>query len=434
MALAVILLVVIFLSINWYYYQRTKKNLDDGSSFRLRTLASLISSSMEPADIQILESIEPMTPQPDTLISRLRRMSAEYELSNILVVREDGVTLLALQPDLFPPGEEYPHWSMDYPAIIGALEGMASATSLYRAPDGTYLRAGYAPLPLDKETAGAVVAVEASADFLKELNDLRAILLAATGASIIGMILFTWFVLKATTSLIKARESLVHAETLSSMGRMAAGIAHEIRNPLFIIRSSAEKLKGMHPDNSDEIDSFITEEVDRLDGILTDYLLFARDEPMGRHPMDLVVTLDRSVRLVKESIEGSGIELTADYIIEQAPFAGEEKRIEQSFLNILLNAQQSITDKGQIKATLSAAQKSYVVKFEDNGSGIDEKELENIFEPFYTTKPAGSGLGLAIVKKIVEDHRGQIGIESNPGTGTIFTITLPRQEDIGGTR
>jgi signal transduction histidine kinase len=425
MTLAVVCLTSLFLVINWYYYRLTRDRLTEDFARRLETLASLVSR-----DLNDVER-DPFSSAPDTLVERLHAMSTRYELSNILVVREDGITLKTLHPDLFPPGELYPHWDMDFPAIIAALEGSPTASNLYRAPDGTYLQAGYAPLPLFSMEAGAVAAVEASADFLKGLEELRIVLIAATAVSILGIAIFTWFVLKATQSLLRARESLIRAETLASMGRMAAGIAHEIRNPLFIIRSSAEKLKETHPDRSAEIDEYIIEEVDRLNAILTDYLLFARDEPARRERMDLVVTLRRSVRLVRESIESAGIEIREIYPVEEAPFHGEEKKLQQAFLNILLNAEQASGAGCEIAVTMDRRGDRHRISFKDTGDGIPDKDLERIFEPFYTTKPTGSGLGLAVVRRIVEDHGGTTSVSSGIGVGTTITLDFPVHQETG---
>lgn len=431
MTLAVVLLVATFLAINWYYYRLTRERLIDDFTIRLRALASLVSLELGGAPVAGGETDLLPPAAPDTFIVRLRRMSAEFDLANMLVVREDGMTLLALHPDLFPPGELYPHWDMDYPAIIVALEGEPTVTSLYRAPDGTYMMAGYAPLPLYAPAAGAVTAVEASADFLGGLEELRTVLIAATVISIVGIALFTWFVLKATTSLIRARESLMRSENFASMGRMAAGIAHEIRNPLFIIRTSAEKLKEANAEQAGEIDGFIIDEVDRLDAILTDYLLFARDEPMRREKMDLVTTLRRSVRLVRESIEPAGITLAEHYTVPEAPFHGEEKKLQQAFLNILLNAGQSTTRGDTITVAIARRDEDYHISFTDTGSGIQDKVREKVFEPFYTTKPTGSGLGLAIVKRIVEDHGGEVTIMSRTGAGTTVAVAFPAKQKTG---
>ncbi len=428
MILAVVLLVAVFLSLNWYYYWRTRNSLDEDFSFRLRALSSLVSLHLEREDVSFPDPLLGTRRESDEEAETeagLRRICEQFSLSNILIIREDGVTLHTVRPDMYPPGDLYLHWNMDYEAIILALEGTASSTALYKAPDGMYLKAGYAPFPFDSAGAGSVVAVEASVDFLQGLSRLRGILTVATIVSSAGAILFIWFVLKATGSLIRARESLMRSETLSMMGRMAAGVAHEIRNPLFIIRSSAEKMKRHHPEDSSDIDTYILDEVDRLNDILHDYLLFARDEPAPKQKIDLVKTLNRSTRLVRDSLGEKKIQVTTAFDPDSAPFTGEEKRLQQAFLNILINAEQSIKSTGRIDVSFSTDGNRYTIRFEDNGFGIPEKDFGKVFEPFYTTKAAGSGLGLAIVKKVVEEHGGRIDIASAEATGTVVTVTLP---------
>jgi two-component system sensor histidine kinase HydH len=277
--------------------------------------------------------------------------------------------------------------------------------------------------------ARAVVAVEASPAFLEGLVRLRLILVVVTGFSILGILLFTVFAFRATGSLLKARESLMRAETLATMGRMAAGLAHEIRNPLFIIRGAAEKLRDVCPERSAEIESYVIEEVDRLNGTLTDYLLFARDEPGRFVAFDLAATLGRSVRNVRESLEGSDVDLVADFEIDRAPFFGEEKRLQQAFLNIILNARQAIAESGRVRVSLVPSGRYYVIRVADTGTGVPEKNLSRIFEPFFTTKTYGSGLGLAITRKVIEDHGGRIAVKSAVGAGTEVTITLPAPRD-----
>jgi signal transduction histidine kinase len=425
MVLAIALLVALFISVDWYYYYRTRESLDVEFGRRLSVLAELVAAHVG-ADAPFLrEPFAPGNAARDTIAARLEEVRAQHAISNILIVREDGVTLLSLLPELYPPGEIYPHWSMDYPAIIQALGGTPAATSLYPAPDGTYLKAGYAPLPAGGARIQAVVEVEANARFLEALGTLRSILLAVTAVSIIGVVLFTSFAFRATNSLVQARDSLMRSETLAAMGRMAAGIAHEIRNPLFIIRGEAEKLRAAHPESAGEIDGYLIEEVDRLNGILTDYLLFAKDEPTRRQPFDLVTALKRSLRNVRESLERAGVELVADFELGQAPFVGEEKKLQQSFFNILLNAAEAITGSGRITVELAVRDASYIVRFTDTGSGIPQRDAERIFEPFYTTKPGGSGLGLAITKRVIEGHGGSIRVASAPGAGTEVTIKLP---------
>jgi signal transduction histidine kinase len=430
MIAAIVAILAGFISADWYYYDQTRRSLDTEFGQRLAVLAELVSATI--SDDSSAAGFEPRTNAwgADTLLlARLERLRASHDISNILLVREDGTTLASLKSELYPAGETYPHWGMDYSAIASALGGVPAATKLFEASRGVYLKAGYAPVPSGTGTARAVVAVEASPAFLEGLVRLRFILLVVTGLSVLGVMLFTAFAIQATGSLLEARESLMRAETLATMGRMAAGLAHEIRNPLFIIRSAAEKLRDADPAHAADIESYVIEEVDRLNGTLTDYLLFAKDEPGRIAALDLATTLARSVRNVRDSLEGSGVEIVADFEIDRAPFAGEEKRLQQAFLNIILNARQAIAEGGRVRVALASNGRRYVIRVSDTGSGIAEKDLARIFEPFFTTKAYGSGLGLAITKKVIEDHGGEISVHSVAGEGTEVTVTLPVPRD-----
>jgi signal transduction histidine kinase len=425
MVLAVAVLIAAFLSADWYYFTETRRNLDDEFGRRLIAIAELAAADIASSAGSSGRAVFSDAAAASSIRDVLDRIRREHDLFNVVVLGEDFVALLSLESSLYPEGVEYPHWNMDYEALARAFQGEAAATILYEEGDG-YLKAGYAPLPAAAGArTAAVVGIEASAGFLESLERLRLILIAVTGISIAGVMLFTIFALKATSSLIRARESLMQSETLATMGRMAAGIAHEIRNPLFIIRSGAEKLMEKHPESRADIGGYIVDEVDRMNGILTDYLLFAKDEPSSHGPMDLAATLKRSLGNVRDSAAASGVSIETGRMLEEAPFIGEDKRIQQAFLNILLNAQQAIPGDGTITVSLALENGRYVVRFRDTGEGIAAKNLGKIFEPFYTTKSRGSGLGLAITKKIVEEHEGAISVESALNAGSTVSLSFP---------
>ena len=424
MTLAIIVLLAAIIALNWYFYIRIRDGLDEELGLRLQAIASLVASRIDAESVPVLRPKEWEPLQLTVVTEQLQRHRQEYFLSNIVLIREDGYTLLSLNT-IYQPDEYYPNYDMDSEAVTRAISGSTAATKLYRASAGQYMKAGYAPAYAPNGEALFAVGVEASVDFLHGVRNLRVILMTATVISVIGIVLFISFVVKATQSLIQARESLLQSESLATMGRMAAGIAHEIRNPLFIIQSSAERLMKMHPEDSKDINTFIIEEVSRLDDTLRDYLLFARNEPAPRGSLDLAVTLRRSIRMIEESTQDTGIELVHEILPDEAPLYGEEKRLQQCFLNILLNSQQALGSEGIIKVSMAPGGKYYILIFEDDGPGIPEKEMERIFEPFHTTKQTGSGLGLAIVKKVIEEHGGHIEIESVRDAGTKVTVRLP---------
>jgi signal transduction histidine kinase len=425
MTAAIVVITLLFLSINWYYYNKTRSALDVEFSIRLKALASLAAASVDQSSLDKLSPELSEFAGDDPNIGNLEAFAAEFDLASIQLLREDGIVILTTRPDLFPPGELYPMWSMDHEEIVGALEGTPSSTGLYESPGGGYLKAGYAPVPDISGRVSMVAAAEADAYFLQGLSGLRTLLIAATAVSVAGLAIFVWLVSKATSSLLRTRESLMHSETLASMGRMAAGIAHEVRNPLFIIRSSAESLKREHPSKSTQIDEYIIDEVDRLDGILRDYLLFARNESTSVAITDLAGLLERSARLTGDPGCTGDATIETDFEIESAPFACEEKKMQQVFMNLMLNALQAMEGSGRLTISLSRAKSDYLIEFRDTGPGIPEKEIDRVFEPFYTTRPSGSGLGLAIARRIVEDHGGAIRLRSGRNGGAVVTVKLP---------
>ncbi|MBI4794894.1 MAG: two-component sensor histidine kinase [Deltaproteobacteria bacterium] len=228
----------------------------------------------------------------------------------------------------------------------------------------------------------------------------------------------------------RALEAQLHqAERLAALGEMTAGVAHEIRNPLGIISSTAELLKQRlaryEPQN--RLAQIIVEESNRLNEKVTEFLDFSRPRVPNLRSCDLEGIIDRSLELVQPEIERLGITVGREYHLNGHAQAADPDLLHQAFLNILLNAIQSMPGGGHLTVTTARNPRSQSeeIRIADNGQGIDPETLKKVFNPFFTTKEKGSGLGLPIVKSIVESHQGTIKIDSAPGEGTIVTITLP---------
>jgi signal transduction histidine kinase len=222
---------------------------------------------------------------------------------------------------------------------------------------------------------------------------------------------------------------LHQAERLAALGEMTAGVAHEVRNPLGIISSTAELLKERlaryEPQN--RLAQIIVEEANRLNEKVTEFLDFSRPRVPNLRSCDLEGVIDRSLELVQPEIERMGITINRQYHLNGHAQAADPDLLHQAFLNILLNAIQSMPGGGQltVSTTRDPRGQSEEIRFIDNGQGIDPETLKKVFNPFFTTKEKGSGLGLPIVKSIVESHQGTIKIDSVLGEGTTVTITLP---------
>lgn len=216
-------------------------------------------------------------------------------------------------------------------------------------------------------------------------------------------------------------------EKLAAVGGLAAGIAHEIRNPLSSVKGMATYFKNRFTDDQDakQAAQVMVEETDRLNRVINELLEFARPSQINAGPEDINKVLDHSVRLIRQEAEDHGIELKLKKG-QTLPLAEiDPDRFVQCLLNLYLNAIQAMGQGGEISAkTGLSEQGEIVVSISDTGGGIPEKDLGKIFDPYFTTKPSGTGLGLAIVHKIVEDHAGRITVNSIPGKGTVFAIYL----------
>jgi len=237
---------------------------------------------------------------------------------------------------------------------------------------------------------------------------------------------------------------LYRAERLAVAGELAAGAAHEIRNPLTAIRSTIqylhETLPADHPGRDDA--SGLLEEVDRINEIVEGLLSFARPREAVFVPLDAAEVLRQSLALVTSRARKQGVEVATE-IADAVPLVGDESLLKQLFLNLLLNAIQAMPEGGTLTVraralppTRGAAPESggALIEIADTGPGIPEEVLDKVFDPFFTTKASGTGLGLSICYGIAERHRGEIEIASRAPTASDSPGTTVRVRLRGGTR
>ena len=223
--------------------------------------------------------------------------------------------------------------------------------------------------------------------------------------------------------------SLRRSERLASLGRLAAGVAHEIRNPLSSIRGFAQYfVKRFHGQPEEEGYALVmVKEVDRLNRVITELLDFAGPKEPRREPNSLEDIADHALKLLAPDLAARKVEVFREYEPGLPAVSIDRDQISQVFLNLLLNAIESMEGGGELRITLrrSGPPPAVLTSITDTGGGIPADDLEKVFEPFFSRKRKGTGLGLAIVHQIVESHRGEIRAESGPGKGTIFRMTLP---------
>ncbi|MDP3039705.1 MAG: ATP-binding protein, partial [Deltaproteobacteria bacterium] len=225
------------------------------------------------------------------------------------------------------------------------------------------------------------------------------------------------------------QEKVRRSERLASLGRLAAGVAHEIRNPLSSIRGFAQyfmrRLKGQEEEQ--RYASIMVKEVDRLNRVISELLDFARPKEPHREPHTLEEIFESSLKLLKPELASKGVTVEKSYEPNLPIVRVDRDQLSQVFLNLFLNSLESIEGKGRIMVSLKQIidPPGVNVVIADTGRGIPSEDLGKVFEPFFSTKRKGTGLGLAIVHQIVEGHGGNIAVDSQEGMGTTFRITLP---------
>ncbi len=226
---------------------------------------------------------------------------------------------------------------------------------------------------------------------------------------------------------LRLKERLSRAERLSSLGEMAAGISHEIRNPLGIIRSSAELLKKKvaRVDPGDHIPDIIVEEATRLNNIITDFINFAKPRSLNLSPCRVEEIIEKNVTFLATQIEQNGIRIKKNYQNALPEIQADASMLYQAFLNILINGMQAMPAGGVIDVEVVSKKNIVSINFDDEGQGIPVEILDKIWDPFFTTKETGTGLGLGIVKNIIESHGGSIQILNIADGGTRVTVELP---------
>lgn len=230
---------------------------------------------------------------------------------------------------------------------------------------------------------------------------------------------------------LRLQEQLSRAERLSALGEMVAGISHEIRNPLGIIKSSSELLqkKMGSSDPANSIPSVIIEESDRLNNIITDFLNFAKPRDPDMSTCCIEDILEKNIVFMASQIEAEGYIIEKHFGDDIPEITADSNMLYQAFLNILLNAMQSMPEGGKINVEISSNESTVIIHFDDEGQGIPEDILDKIWDPFFTTKEKGTGLGLGIVKNIIESHGGHVDINNRAVGGARVIVEIPVQQE-----
>jgi two-component system sensor histidine kinase HydH len=230
------------------------------------------------------------------------------------------------------------------------------------------------------------------------------------------------------TQEVKLRDELRRSEHLAALGKLLAGVAHEVRNPLAAIRSTVQLWQRLPETarNSDSLAS-VVQAVDRLNQTVTHLLYFSRADHADRQPIDINKLLSETINLMDAQAGSQGVSIERDLDKTLPQVSASANALNQVFVNLIQNALQSLPSGGRIKVTTvrDARRGGAQIEIADNGSGIPPDKRAHLFEPFFTTRPEGTGLGLALCREIVEQHGGRIEYLDGLSTGATFQVTLP---------
>lgn len=246
-----------------------------------------------------------------------------------------------------------------------------------------------------------------------------------------GKVIGAVVVIRDLQEIKELQEKVKRTERLASLGRLAAGIAHEIRNPLSSIRGFAKYFQGKFDPKTKDIKyaEAMVDEIDRLNRIIEALLDFARPAEPKLKPHSIADILDHTLQLIQADIDAESMKVVKDIQDGIPDVMVDRDQMIQAILNILLNAVEAMDRYGQITLSASIESDNLRIDISDTGSGISEEDMAKVFDPFFTTREKGTGLGLAIVHKIVENHNGEIRVDSIMGKGTTFTILLPLKKE-----
>jgi signal transduction histidine kinase len=425
----------------WWTLIRLQDSLDHELDTRLEAVAVGASTAIEPEDLVnlLVEGKDGLAYGNMALDLELVRSSAKA--TDIFLVDKDGRVLLDLVREE-NIGKASPLFRAERVATTSALAGTPSATGLYRTGEFV-VKTGFAPVFGPGHEVRAVLGVEAGADFLQILADTRRHMAVALIPGLVAVFLLSLLFLRLSLARQRWERELARAENLAAVGELGATLAHEVRNPLSVIKHSAELLRRDYQGPEPELFDYIAQECDRLAATVQRTLDFARPPRPGERFGDAEEAARATVGLLEPECRDRDVTL-----VFEAKGEGPWRvtlgldQLKQALLNLIKNALDAIVEsrgdlpEGSRPATGAPGREARLVvrlqrsgsrialSVEDNGPGMDRETLRRAKDPFFTTRTRGSGLGLAIVDRLVRDAGGELRLVSQKGRGTTAILVL----------
>jgi signal transduction histidine kinase len=361
----------------------------------------------------------------DAVRAQWRRLADGAGASNIVLLDPDHRVVLALREYT---SSQVGRATLDEAAFARAMIGEAAHSRLF-VEGATYLKAGYAPVTqYDGRIVGAVV-VEGGSSSFRPLDQVKASLYGAAILASILVVLVGLGYVRTQARLARVEERMTHADLLATVGQIAAGVAHEIRNPLAVLRGASSRLQRLEHlpvAERKELLGMLDEEVERMGDVVQTFLDLSRRPDAEATVFPLRPILERSMEIISVELSRCNVRSSVRWEADDnVSIRGLPQAMHHLFLNLALNARDAMPEGGELTILVQARKAELRIYFQDSGPGIPRTIRSKVFEPFFTTRAQGTGLGLAFVERIVIEHGGTISVGSSPSGGAQFQITLP---------
>ena len=439
MLLLLAAILIVLYAGGWYLLQLVKESKERDLGQRLVSIGQTAAIQLEKlhwnledftdaegnVDVELLAAYAD-APNVQDLRAWLRRLKNQNNLHTVMIVDFENQILIDAEGS-HAVGEKFPFLEIDQVEIANAQTGTPATSPLYRVRDFPYKRS-YTPLKDANNRVLSLLRLEASRDYFQELVGLKHRLYWLGFVCALLLVLVAALFYRLLKHLIKAEEAIAFTDRLQSLGTLAAGLAHELRNPLGIILATSEGLRDELPEHAEQhhLVTDIIGECQRLNMLITQFLSFSHPATSADvQPFQFTATLESVLKLLKKDLEKKQIAVQTTYQEPLPLLQIDEKNVRQVLLNLLLNAKDAVAQGGTIAIRVERKRKWVSIEIRDDGCGIPARDLKAIYDPFFTTKPTGTGLGLFISRNIVEGCGGKMEINSEPGKGTIVVVMLP---------
>ncbi len=405
--------------LGWFFLQGLKSDLTSALKKQFLHVGQASVKLINGNDLENLLPGNENTPTALFYQQLLYELKISNDLENIILLDPSGRMLVDYRLN-FRIGDSLMTFPIQRDLLLKASQGLTPDPALVKSGRQYFLSA-YFPVLNDFEEPVAILVIDAPLQFFSTLHDFETGTLYIGAGGLIILILFSALILVATRRLFVVEDRMKEQQRLAQLGEMAASVAHEIRNPLSIMKTTAEVLQKRYADTSDEMLTFIPDEIDRLNRLVEDFLQFAKHRPLNPEPIQLQDFIQDFVKRIPD--QHINPEIQSDLPAVQV----DPDALRQILLNLLKNARDASSDDAPVILRVGEeGSKRIRLEVVDQGQGIPDQDREKIFDPFYSTKAAGSGLGLAITRQLIRRMGGEIEIRSKSDQGTSVIIWLPR--------